>query len=69
MTNPNAGPWAPPGDPLAGEFARSRQAREREAHAAASAREAIRRDLEASGELEAFIQSKIDERLKESMNG
>jgi hypothetical protein len=67
-TNPNAGPWVPAGHPLAEQVALFREKQEMENFAASSARDAIRREVEASAEVQDFIQSKIDERFKELEN-
>lgn len=69
MTNHNAGPFAPNGHEMAQPFVLRQQAQEKANGADDRLRQAIRRKLEASGEIEALIQQKIDERIKEDENG
>jgi hypothetical protein len=64
MNGAYTGPWVPNGDPMALQFELQRQEGEREALAERARHDAMRRELEESGEIEAFIQSKISERLK-----
>jgi hypothetical protein len=66
--NPHAGPWAPNGSPEAADFLLVQQERERDAQIASAARKSIRRELERSGEVEKFIQAKIDERIGKVQN-
>jgi hypothetical protein len=61
------GPFVPNGDQFALQFELWRQEDERAARAVTAEREAVRRELEDSGEIEAFIESKIDERLKKDV--
>lgn len=67
--NIHAGPWSPPGSPEAPGFVLEQQERDRAAHVEAGMREQVRYELESSGEIDSFIQSKIDERVKEPGNG
>jgi hypothetical protein len=66
MSSPHSGPWVPNGSPQAQGFELLKQQRETEAAAPFRLRQAIRRQMEASGEIEALIQAKIDERIKEN---
>lgn len=68
MTNPNAGPWAPPGQPEAPGFVRKQHEAETEAFLEYYFRDQVRQELERSGVVDEFIRSKVDERVKELRN-